>query len=228
MFFFCVTSCFAWEKKPSNMIYLDKTIISSLDSLNVVDGLQGSVFQDGLKVKSGYKEYYFPNFRKGMRIALKFKDGHSYLSDASVLKSDDRRVLIKMKYGRPKIHQYSKFELVAPISIVALLVLLLTKFPVALSLLQPKSKRIFILRYSILILFSVLIFFIETMFKIPSFGFIIFQLFILAPIFDYIYLWIFYRQIKRAKLITASIVSNLTFNTIGVFLMYFISAKLDL
>ena len=210
------------------MIYLDKTIISSLDSLNVVDGQQGASFTDGQKVKPGSKEFYFPNFRKGLRIALKFKDGQIFLSDTKVIKSNDRRVIIKKKYGRPIIHQYSKFESVYPIMIVALLVLLLTKLPVVMLILQPESKRIFVIRYSLLILLSVLMFFFETMLKIPSFVFIILQLFYLAPIFDYIYLWIFNRQIKRAKLITASIVSNLTFNTIGVFLMYFISAKLGL
>lgn len=227
IFFFYVTSCFAMEKKPTKMIYLDKTIISSLDSLNVVDGLQGATFQDGKKVNPGSKKFYFPNLKKGLRIALKFKDGHSYLSDTSVIKSDDRRVIIKMKYGGPIIHQYSKFESVYPIMIVALLVLFLTKLPTVILILQPESRRTFILKYSPLILLSVLIFFIETMLKIPSFGFILLQLFVLAPIFDLIYLWIFNRQIKKRKLIFASIISNLTFNTIGIFLMYFISAKLD-
>lgn len=227
IFFFFMTSCFAMVKKPSKMIYLDKTIISSLDSLNVVDGLQGATFQDGKKVNPGSKKYYFPNLKKGLRIALKFKDGHTYLFDTSVIKSDDRRVIIKMKYGGPIIHQYSKFESVYPIMLVALLVLFLTKLPIVMLILQPESRRKFILKYSALIFFSVLIFFIETIFKTPSLGFILLQLFVLAPIFDSIYIWIINRQIKKLKLFFASIVSNLTFNTIGIFLMYYISAKLD-
>jgi hypothetical protein len=210
------------------MIYLDKTIISSLDSLNVVDEHQGAIFFDGQKVKPGNKEFYFQNFKKGLRIALKFKDGQTYLSDTKVIKSDDRRVMIKMKYGRPIIHQYSKFESVAPIMIVALLALFLIKLPIATWIIHPESRRTFILRYSHLILFSVLIFFTETMLKIPSFEFIILQLFLLAPIFDFIYLWICNRRIKQVKLMSASIISNFAFVTIGLFLMYFVSAKLDL
>lgn len=227
IFFFFMTSCFAMVKKPSKMIYLDKTIISSLDSLNVVDGLQGATFQDGKKVNPGSKKYYFPNLKKGLRIALKFKDGHTYLSDTSVIKSDNRRVIIKMKYGGPIIHQYSKFESVYPIMLVALLVLFLTKLPIVMLILQPESRRKFILKYSALIFLSVLIFFIETIFKTPSLGIILLQLFVLAPIFDSFYIWIINRQIKKLKLFFASIVSNLTFNTIGIFLMYYISAKLD-
>lgn len=226
MFLICVTSCFASVKRNRNIV-LDKTIAFSLDSLNVIDSLQDISFQNGIKVNSVTKKYSFPTFKKGMRIALKFKDGRTYLADKKVIAVDNQKVIIKMRYNKPIFHQYTRFEMVAPVMIVALIVLLMIKLPVAMSVLKPDSRKIFIFRYFLLIFSVIVQFTIQFSMNIFSLPIFFLQILLFPVIIDYFYLWFFYRQIKIGRLILTSIISNLVFNTIGLFIIYFIIAKLD-
>jgi hypothetical protein len=53
------------------------------------------------------------------------------------------------------------------------------------------------------------------------------QILILPVIIDYLFLWLFYRQKRKSVLIITSVISNFVFNTIGLFVIYYIVAKLD-
>lgn len=227
IFLFCVTSCFASVKRHTSIV-LDRTIVSSLDSLNVIDSLKDRSFENGIKVDRSRSNYYFSSFKKGMRIALKFKDGRTYLADRNVIGVDNQKVIIKMRYNKPIFHQYSRFELVTPIMIIALIVILITKLPVAMSVLKPDSKKLFFMRCSLLNLSLIVLFTIQLSLNIFSLPLFFLQILLFPVIIDYLFLWLFYRRMKKSNLILTSVISNFVFNTIGLFMIYYIVAKFDL
>jgi len=218
IFLFSWISCFSFDKLPETIIEIDKSIISLIDSVEIISNNSYPEESEPQKVIVKDETRYDFGFESN-RFIVKL-----ILKDKSIVKSKlfDNYELKDVIYIS-KDNSSFKFEPVEEshlfkkiMTFLAIIIsILITKVPIALLIIQPENKKEFFVRFAginliyFLCLALILLVFLD--------AFILFYILSYFVVFiaDILYLTTNYGDSSKLKPILAAIVSNLLFITIG-------------
>jgi len=219
------SSCFVFDKIPAVDVTLDKSLIADIDSIFLIVNSQSIDLKErnSVKVSSDIKDYSFYTHRSNARIKIKLKDSKEYFSDSTITENPEGKIKISRVDNKIRFKKVvrTNFQKYVPLILIILLIILITKVPVALLIIWPSSKLEFLLHYGgvniiylIIVILSYIIF---------SDAFVVFLLLFYLIVFmsDLFFFAKYYQDKRTYRLVIAAIVSNLLFFTVGQFLITF-------
>lgn len=221
---FLLTSCFVFDKIPEINIKIDKPILSEIDSIILIDSLTYSNTEENyVKVTDEFQDYRIMSFESSVRIKLKLKNSSYITSDLIEIINDKDKIFISKHENKYEFNiiKESKFKKYATIFFIVLLLVLLTKIPVALLIISPVSKFEFLKHYGGLNLIYLVLFTVCLLIFSEGFVAFLYPFYFIVLASDLLFLTKYYNDKGTARPIIAGIISNLLFLTLGQFIITF-------
>jgi hypothetical protein len=212
------TACFPFDKIPEVKIKIEKSAISSIDSLKILcfDKYSDSQLKD-FKVSVDKEEYKFhTNVQNGI-IILTLKDKSQFKSKPfKIINFKNRISILKVKeYYIFEKKEESKIVKFSSIILIIFSIVFISKIPIALLIIKPELKINFMLKYGGVNLVYLIVIGILLATFISSFFFFLYPSYLIIMILDLIFLTNCYKESGKFRPVIAGIVSNLLFLTIG-------------
>jgi hypothetical protein len=219
-----LTSCFVFDKLLKLNVNIDKSILSEIDSVFLIDSSEFS--NEGvnqLKVTNDILDYKLVTDESKVKIRLKLRNS-SYITSNTIetSNSNDKIYISKHDYKYTfNVIKESKFQKYSILFFIVLIVLLSTKIPIALLIISPSSKIDFLKQYGGLNLIYLGIFIICLLIFLPGFIGFLYLFYFVVLVSDLFFLIKYYDDKGIARPIIAGLISNLLFLTIGQFIITF-------
>ncbi|MFQ3578685.1 MAG: hypothetical protein SNJ71_00915 [Bacteroidales bacterium] len=221
-----LTSCFVFDKIPGEVrVTIDKSIVSDIDSVFLIDNSQYVDLEErnSVKVISEIKDYSFYSSRQNARIKIKLKDSKEYFSDSTITQGSEGEIKISRVDNKVKFEKIvrTNFQKYAPLILIVLLIVLITKVPVALLIIWPSSRIKFLMYYGGLNMIYLIIFILSLILFSDAFVVFLYPFYLIVLISDLFFFVKYYQEKRTFRLVIAAIVSNLLFLTVGQFIITF-------
>lgn len=213
-----LTACFPFDKIPEVKIKIDNSAISTIDSLEILPVDEYSDDQhEYFKVSAHIKEYKLLTHAQNAVIKLTLKDKSQIKSESIKLGEFRNRILIS-KVDRNYVFEKkeeSKILKYGSILLIIFTIVLITKIPIALLIINPELKKNFLLKFGGLNLIHLTV--IGILFATFKGSFIpfLYPAYLVILILDLLFLVNFNKERGKTRSAIAGIVSNLLFLTIG-------------
>lgn len=218
-----LTSCFVFDKIPEVRVTIDKSIVSDVDSVFLIDNSQYLDLKErnSVKVISEIKDYSFYSSGQNARIKIKLKDSKEYFSDSTITQGSEGEIKISRVDNKVKFEKIvrTNFQIYAPLILIVLLIVLITKVPVALLIIWPSSRIMFSMYYGGLNLIYIIIFILSLISFSDTFVVFLYPFYLIVLISDLFFFVRYYQEKRTFRLVIAAIVSNLLFLTVGQFII---------
>jgi len=220
-----LSSCFVFDKIPEVRVTIDKSLESDIDSVFLIDNSQYVDLKErnSIKVTSEIKDYSFYSYRPNARIKIKLKDSKEYFSDSTITQGSEGKIKISRLDNKVRFEKIvrTNFQKYAPLILIVLLIVLITKVPVALLIIWPSSKVEFLLYYGGLNLVYLIIVILSLILFSDAFVVFLYPFYLIVLISDLFFFAKYYQEKRTFRLVIAAIVSNLLFLTVGQFIITF-------
>jgi len=220
--FTIVNTSLAIDKMPVICVRIDKSIISNVDSVFLINDSQIQNSTDRYKVTSDQKEYLFKGYHGVSKISIKLKNSPKHLNDTTLITEKNATFVVKQINDKICFQQYHRSKLMNIMIqlIVLFLTLLLVKIPIAMLIMTPDSKKRFLINFGMinLLYLLVLIGLIVIMQDLFIGAIYLFMILIMISA-DLIFLNQKYNEKGILRPIIATIASNALFFIIGLLLI---------
>jgi len=218
-----ISSC-AFEPSSSINVHIDKSIISNVDSIFMVDSSTRYYDEKSRKIEPGVFDYSLLRTYSQFQIKLKLKKSQVIISDTiKILNTADIISITKVDNKiNFKLISESKISKYVFIFFISLVVLLTIKILTTILILSPNSVMTYIKQISTLNLIYLVIFYPLIIVFESGYGFILFCAFLITLISDLVFLQSYYNDKGQVRTIIAGIISNILFWTIGLFILSFL------
>jgi len=219
-----LTSCFVFDKVPLIRIIVDKSILSEIDSILLIGSSEFSnELVNQLKVTKDIQEYKLVTDESKVKIRLKLRNSDYITSNTIETSNSNNKIYVSKRDNNYTFNviKESKFQKYSIMFFIVLLVLLLTKIPIALLIISPSSKIDFLKQYGGLnLIYLGIVIICLLIFSSGFIGFLYLFYFVFL-VSDLVFLIKYYDDKGIAKPIIAGLISNLLFLTIGQFIITF-------
>ena len=219
-----VTSCFVFDKLPEINIKIDDSILSEIDSIMLIDSSQYSnTEENSLKVINDFQDYKLMTYESSVRIKLKLKNSKYITSDLIEIINGSDKIFISKQEDKYEFNliEESKIQKYATVFLIVLLLVLLTKIPVALLIISPVSKTEFLKHYGGLNLIYLVLFTVCLLIFSAGFVAFLYPFYFIVFASDLLFLTKYYDDKGTGRPILAGIISNLLFLTLGQYIITF-------
>jgi len=220
------SKCFAVDPSPYGYIVINKSLASEIDSIIIIKDSKQTNFDDIYKIKvmDGVNQYS-PDFRLiNIRIKLKLKNNTEITSDEMSAFGKENKINIYKVKGQIRIEKEveSFFLKYGRFILIALIIILVTKLPIALLMLRPENKIKFLKQFSLINLAYIFIIIIPYILQIDILSVVmVFLTPIIIILSDEIYITKYYKVNTVFGALIVSLLSNLIFLIAGLILVFF-------
>ncbi len=223
------SACFAVDYYPFGYIIINNSLVSEIDSLIVIkDSKQSNIDEIyniyRIKVVDGVTQYS-PDIKLiNIRIKLKLKNSQEITSCVMSAFGKENKINIYKTNGKIRIEKEVEPILLkyGQFIFIALIIIFVTKLPIALLMLRPKSKKQFLKQFSFINLTYIILIIFPFILDLGFLRvFLVFTTPLIIILSDTIYMTKYYEDNAIFGSFITSLLSNLIFLAGGLLLVFF-------